>query len=105
MERRLGRLGVMLAVGALFGLIHLAVPRILPTGALGILLTWAVLRSGSLWVPIIMHTVHNGLLFTLAFTAALPEDQPLPWYALSGLALLAIGLVRLMGERPPPEVS
>ncbi len=98
MERRLGRLGVMLAVGAMFGLIHLAVPRILPTGVLGVLLTWAVLRSGSLWIPIIMHAVHNGLLFTLASTGAVAEDQQLPWYALLGASALAIGLVALMGR-------
>lgn len=109
MERRLGRLGVIVAVGAMFGVIHLAAPRILPTGVLGLLLTWAVLRSGSLWIPMVMHAVHNGLLFTLAMTGAVAEDEVLPWPALIGLSALAVGLVWLMRgraeseSRPPPR--
>lgn len=102
---RLGTLGCCLLVGALFGVMHLAVPRILPTASLGVLLTWATLRSGSLWVPIVMHLVHNGLLFGLAF-AGVGEggEAVLPWWAMVPIGLVAIGAVRLMrGAASPPR--
>lgn len=97
---RLGTLAGCLLVGAMFGVMHLAVPRILPTAALGVLLTWAAIRSRSLWVPITMHAVHNALLFSLAFAGVGEEGEAvLPWWALVPIGALAIGAVRLMRGR------
>ncbi|MEZ4432654.1 MAG: CPBP family glutamic-type intramembrane protease [bacterium] len=103
-RKRLGTLGACLLVGLLFGVIHLVVPRILPTAALGVLLTWAAIRSGSLWVPVVMHAVHNGLIFSLAFAGVGEDGEPLlPWWGLMPVAALAIGAVSLMrGRLRPP---
>lgn len=61
-RRRLGAFwGTLLSSGT-FALVHggpLMVPAILP---LGILLAIAYDRTTSLWVPIVMHTVNNGVL-------------------------------------------
>ena len=53
-------------VALLFGLLHLMLIRILPTASLGLLLTAAAMRSRSLWVPILMHFLNNGLVITAA---------------------------------------
>lgn len=106
LRRRFGPLALCLLIGALFGLMHLAVPRLLPTGVLGVLLTWAALRSGSLWVPVVMHAVHNGLLFTLALTGVVPEGETvLPAFGLLGLAALAVGAVWLMRGVTPRRAT
>ena len=70
-------------VGLAFGLLHLSIYRVLPTGALGILLAFAALRSGSIWPGALMHALHNGLLLTWA-TQASPSEPP-------GLPLLLVG--------------
>jgi sodium transport system permease protein len=56
---------VSLVVGALFGLFHFSIYRIIPTGVLGVLLTYLFLRTGNLIYPMIMHTLQNGTALTL----------------------------------------
>lgn len=65
--------GVALALSAvLFGLTHLE-PGGLPTLILlGACLGWAYLRSGSLWVPILIHAGWNGTLLFLNRSFLLP---------------------------------
>jgi membrane protease YdiL (CAAX protease family) len=71
-KRRLGRVWGTLLSASAFALVHggpLLVVAILPVG---IVLAWAYDRTGSLWVPIIIHGVNNGLaLLALRF---LPEQ-------------------------------
>ncbi len=61
-RRRLGPLfGSLVSAGA-FALVH-ANPMTLPAVfAMGIMMAVAYDRSGSLWVPIVMHGVNNGML-------------------------------------------
>lgn len=55
----------VLAGGALFGAIHLE-PGAFPTlSTLGFCFGWAALRSGNLWVPILLHALWNGSLVLL----------------------------------------
>jgi membrane protease YdiL (CAAX protease family) len=46
----------------LFAALHLSPWRFLPQFALGCLLGWLALRSGSCWPAAIAHAVHNGVL-------------------------------------------
>jgi len=60
--RRLGPLIGTLVSASAFAIVHggpIMVVAILP---MGILLAWAYDRTGSLWVPITMHAVNNGLM-------------------------------------------
>jgi ABC-2 type transport system permease protein/sodium transport system permease protein len=92
----------------LFGLFHtvapnlLAIERFLPTTALGIIIGWIAWKTGSLVPGMIVHAIHNGLLFTMPRYEDLLrqwglgiENQkhlPLTWIA-GGFACLAIGIL------------
>ncbi len=105
---------VVVVVGLLFGLFHISIFRILPTALLGMLLTYFVLRSGSLYPAILIHLLNNGLAVMLA-TGHMPgfvfqwlgidphleeleviPDLPLPALL---MALLAFVLGLLLFER------
>ncbi|MEM6878651.1 MAG: CPBP family intramembrane glutamic endopeptidase [Bacteroidota bacterium] len=51
----------VILAGLLFSVLHMEMAGILPRWALGIAFGYALLWSKSLWVPIIMHLVFNGL--------------------------------------------
>jgi sodium transport system permease protein len=62
----LGPVARCIVVAVLFGALHLMLMRILPTATLGLLLTAAAMRTRSLWVPVLMHLLNNGLVITAA---------------------------------------
>lgn len=62
----------ILLVSLLFGIFHWNLDRLLPTATLGLLLGFAAWRSDSLWPPILLHGVNNGILVTLAISG---QDQ------------------------------
>lgn len=95
---------VILVVGALFGLFHLSVYRIFLTGLTGIVLTYLVLRTGSIWTGIVAHFVNNCLGVLIA-TESLPtrllevlnetqiEQQGLPkWILAMALIVFVAGI-------------
>lgn len=85
-----------LLVGLLFGLLHTELARIGPTAALGIVFALAAWRSGALWIPILMHVLHNGLLVAgseLGWMSSAPETG---WTSV-GLAALCLVCVAAMG--------
>ena len=98
LRRSAGPIATCLVVGALFGVVHLHLIRMLPTGILGVLLCAAVWRSGSLWVPITIHALHNGFL-VLASAKGWFGDPPL--LVLVGMSAVSIAAVALVGRRRP----
>ncbi len=56
----------------LFGLFHvmagsvLSIEKFLPTIILGIAIGYVAIRTGSLWPGILLHTLHNGLIFGMS---------------------------------------
>ena len=86
-----------LAIGisaALFSLFHLNPYRLVPTFALGVMLGWLALRTGSLLPGMIMHFLNNGiviLLSVLGAESALAEMSP------SGHAGLLAGSMVVVG--------
>jgi sodium transport system permease protein len=98
MRRSVGPILASVVVGLLFGALHLHLVRILPTGVLGILLCVAALRSGSLWVPVIIHALHNGIL-VLASHQGWFSDPPL-WLLLA-MAAVALAAVATTGRFRP----
>lgn len=91
---------VLLLNGVVFGAFHLSLDtaiRFLPTAWLGIVIAWAVLRSRSLWVGVLMHFLNNGAIVVLASVPAWsrpvtdPEAPPPLWLLLAALVALGAG--------------
>lgn len=111
LRQRLNPWACMLAVGLLFGLFHLSVYRVLPTGLIGVLLTYIALRSGSIVPGMVAHFVFNTLGI-LAASERLPavlleslasaEKTGLPWFVTAGaLALLGLGVLLIECAKRP----
>lgn len=99
--------------GVVFGAFHLsfeAPVRFLPTAWLGIVMAWAVVRTGSLTTAVLMHFLNNAtivLLASLPATRALATDPtaapPLAVVASGGAFLvLGYGVLRAV---PPGSVG
>jgi len=107
----LRRWGPWAAIGLtalLFGLLHGSIYRLLPTFILGLMLGYAVWRSGSLYCSILIHALNNGLIATLVWMNAGKdlEVQSVPWSAtLGALAIMAIGLALLTGPKLRPRAG
>ena len=107
---------VAIGVSALvFSVLHWtpsAVARVAPTFVLGLILGWAVWRSRSLWVGVLVHLVYNATLLVGAAASlgpgpARPQEPP-TLVILVGVAFLAAGTHFLMLGSPtsrPPTAS
>jgi len=71
MKRYMGGLIAAVLTGLLFSLVHVHAPAALAFVVLSLGLTLAYERTGSIWVPIVMHMIFNGV--TLATALAIPE--------------------------------
>jgi len=105
--RRLGPWPAIIICGLLFGLAHSSIYRLLPTFFIGVLLTWLVWRTGSIWTSIVAHTLNNGIAATLVYNKALAamvgagSEQFLGWKPTAvAMLVLAAGIVVLMRTRP-----
>jgi membrane protease YdiL (CAAX protease family) len=110
LRTRLGPTGAVLITGALFGLFHLDLYRLIPTTALGILLGMLALKSGSIVPAVIAHFCNNAVLVTLA---TLNIDQHLEHLSYrtttllvaASVGLTAIGLALVRGPQNSPETG
>src|SRR5690606_39241787 len=57
---RFGKTATIIIVGILFGLFHMSIYRLIPTTVLGILISYIVLSTGSIYNGIVFHLVNNG---------------------------------------------
>lgn len=81
----------LIVSAALFALFHLSLSRFLPTFGLGLILGATRLATGTLWLPILMHAFHNGLLVAISWRSDADETlEQLQAYA--PLLLIALGL-------------
>jgi membrane protease YdiL (CAAX protease family) len=107
--RQLPAWRAVLLNGVVFGAFHLSFEspvRFLPTAWLGIVITWGVLRSGSLWTGVLMHLLNNASIVLLASTPSvsglvIDSDAPPPlWLVATGAVSLAAGVEILGGGNP-----
>jgi len=84
--------------GVVFGAFHLSIEsfaRFLPAVWLGIVITWTVWRTGSIFTGVVMHVLNNGTIVLLASAPAIaetvtdPEAAPPLW--LMPLAVFCLG--------------
>jgi len=87
------------AAAILFSAIHVEFAGFVPRLLLGLLLGYGYAWSGSLWVPILLHLLFNGLQVSVAYVTG--EFDPSaeigtvpPWWA----GLISLGLVILIGK-------
>jgi len=66
-KRRLGLAGGTLLSAAIFALVHFGPLQVIAILPMGILLAVMYERTGSLWVPTIMHATNNGILLIVAY--------------------------------------
>ncbi len=101
----------ILVTGVLFGLFHVFVrdalmfERLLPSSLMGILLGFVCIKTGSVIPGMILHTIHNGLLISMAhfekelqefgFGTAEQQHVPLLWLALAVIPVV-LGLLILL---------
>lgn len=65
LRRHLSPAAAVLICALLFAALHLSPWRFLPQLALGCLLGWLTLRTGSCWPAALAHALHNGILLTV----------------------------------------
>jgi len=100
LHRRLRPLPLTLVVGTLFGLYHVALPRLAPTAFLGILFTGATLLSGSIFPAMLWHALNNALSLLTADSGFPLNALPLDVH-LAGVALLVVAFWVLWRNRTP----
>lgn len=94
---RYGYFGGVLLTSFFFGLMHLSPPHAIATGVLGLLLHLTYLATRSLWVPIMLHALNNGLGVLAAqveVVSAMDEatnDVPFFVYGAALVLLLTVG--------------
>lgn len=72
LRQRMRPLTAVLAVAVLFGVFHLSIYRFAPTALLGLAITYAVWRTNSIWIGVIIHFINNSLAILLG-TGKLPK--------------------------------
>ena len=106
-ERAWGASLGIVATGVVFGLFHLRMTQVLPLMVVGVYLAYLAWRTGSLWVPVIVHFVNNALALVSGVVARSWLDMDLstldasvvPWYvAVLGAVMLA-GIIWTLQRR------
>jgi sodium transport system permease protein len=111
--RELATWRIVLLNGLVFGAFHLSFEtaiRFLPTAWLGIVIAWAVLRTGSIWTGSLMHLINNGTIVLLASVPTLREmfsdpKAPPPIWALPFGALSLWAGVRVLSGGQAPDAA
>jgi len=99
-DRDLPAVPRVLVVAAGFALMHLSVYRLGPTFFVGVVAGAVVLRSGSLWCGVVLHTIHNAVSLMLPrLVDGQTRDLSPADVAVAGvLAAVVAGLVALVGR-------
>jgi sodium transport system permease protein len=89
MRRRMGPFALIALNGLIFGLFHVSLYRIVPTGVLGAICAALVLVTGSILPAMLWHGLYNASAIGLALAGVSPWDLGAVEYA-SASALLAV---------------
>ena len=113
LERSCGMIWGIFWAGFIFGLFHLRMTQLLPLSMLGIYLAYLTWRTGSLWIPIVIHFANNAFAVAIAeFAKNRPdlditdiEQIGVPWYiGLIGLVCFS-GIVYVLHERTKNQLT
>lgn len=90
LRRRFSPVALVFVVGAVFGLFHVSLFRLIPTGYLGAVLAAVVLLTGSIFPAMLWHTLNNAAALLPAYFGWWAGEAPPGWsypIAFVGLAL------------------
>lgn len=100
LRRRFRPVRLVLVIGAIFGLFHVALFRLIPTAFLGVTLTGIVLLTGSIFPSMFAHAASNALSFWAA-----RQGWPLVtldwWWYLATATAFALSFYLLYRIRTP----
>jgi sodium transport system permease protein len=103
LRKRYGKFWLVVVVGVLFGLFHFSVYRFLPTTLIGILLTFLLVRTDSIFPCMLLHATNNAVgIFLLQDLD--PSALPIGFFV--GIAVLfLVGLGLLLKGAPGRRVT
>jgi sodium transport system permease protein len=104
LSRRMRPVPLALVVGAVFGIFHVSLWRIVPTAYLGVLLSAVVLLTGSIYPAMLWHALNNLIAIVPVELGWVSEDYDLPIssYPLGGLGLVLAFAILWVARRPYP---
>lgn len=88
----------VLYMGIIFGIFHLDPVRFLPTAILGMALSYVMIETRNIILPVIFHFVNNGLATLISFTS---KSQTTAANINSGMMLYAISTYFIIGAVVP----
>ncbi len=100
LHRKLHPAVLVVVVGLVFGIFHVALFRFVPTAALGMMLAAVTLLTGSIFPAMLWHALSNAL-GVLAYKWQIPENGLDPSIYLLGLGLLAAAFWIFWRQRTP----
>lgn len=100
LRARLRPVAATLGAGAVFGLFHVSLFRIVPTAYLGVILATTVVLTGSIYPAMLWHFLNNALAIVPARLGWIDTSTELPWwtYAAAVVALFASFAILLSGR-------
>jgi len=107
LRKMLGPVGICLLVGAIFGIFHVSLFRLVPTAYLGMIFAAVVLLTGSIFPVMLWHFANNAIGLVPAHMGWVTEDTVVPWwgYALGLLGLLiSFGIIWIV-RTPYPDLK
>jgi sodium transport system permease protein len=91
LSKRLRPMALALVVGVIFGLFHVSLFRLIPTGYLGVVLASVTLLTGSIFPAMLWHFLNNATALVPAYLGWLSADLAVEswmyWMAAAGLTL------------------
>ena len=100
MRRKLRPIPLSLVTGLIFGLFHVTLFRIIPTGFLGVVLTAVTLLTGSIFPSMLAHAGNNAFALWTA-EAGLQVSAPSWRIQLTAIAVFALAFYILYRARTP----
>ena len=102
LRKKLGPVGLCLVVGAVFGIFHVSLFRLVPTAYLGGIFAAVVLLTGSIFPVVLWHFANNAIGLVPAHMGWVTEDTQIPWWGyLLGLLSLLIAFTIIWSVRTP----
>ncbi len=89
LRRRFHPVVLCLVAGAIFGLFHVQLFRLIPTGYLGVVLTAVLLLTGSIFPAMVWHALNNAVALVPEYLGLWPEELP-GWAPAAGAVGLAV---------------
>ncbi len=113
LERGLGVAAGIIVTGFIFGFFHLRLTQLLPLSLLGIYLAYLTWRTGSLWIPIVIHFANYAIaVATAEFVKNRPdmeitdlEQIAVPWYIVSVGLLVFCGIMYVLHQRTETKMA